>query len=741
MRIARITLKNIRKFAEHTQEFGPGWNECVRENEWGKTTLADSIRYALCDEKIRPGDVTSGSPNEPSVVLEMEGAAGTVAFEARGTGFKPKQARERIARHLGSDYNYLVNSLLVVKHREIEEFRVEKNYIESMMKLENIADYTKRLQDLFVRSGDFSKSALGPHAALTGSIVALEKDILDMEDSLARGKDAEAGLERLRKEYRELEARSAGLKSEEDALALFLARAERDELDAKRSQLGDRIRNAENAIAEAKGEIVKIDGALASLRASIESGARGDLNDLYKKRASIERQIKEDESLLRDVSSLNADRAALAGKAKGPGPARLKKDRADWDRARSRVESGGRIGLRADARNSAAVTVNGAAVPSGVDMEYTDRLSIGAGPDVSLEIWAGGKSIAKDIDLMKKMSGAYGSMEGLDDLIEAHGKLADIDRRLAGLLKGTAEKDVGVRRDAAAAELKSLEQSIAAAEKASGLQKKHNDELIAHEARKAELKGRISGEEKIIGELRADLAGIAAPDENAARDFAERLNGLPFGVVEKYRGMDSRGLRSDLDTVRGDKEAALTSMLRIKDAAQDLKKASSDVSGDEIEKKREQLRALVERKKSMDAYLGVIRGLNAVFPALQKSLHGHVVGEIQAKALEYFRKITGGSFSDFVMGADKKGDPRYTLKDIDGRELAGTESLSDGTRDQLFFALRFAMISQFSGGEPKFMVLDEPFAHTDPAREKRMRDILDVFVNEGWQIIVFACRS
>ena len=129
-----------------------------------------------------------------------------------------------------------------------------------------------------------------------------------------------------------------------------------------------------------------------------------------------------------------------------------------------------------------------------------------------------------------------------------------------------------------------------------------------------------------------------------------------------------------------------------------------------------------------------------VFPELERTLQGRVFTDIQLKALDYFKKITGNAFNEVIVKSGKKGETSYALKNNLGLQMSGPEFLSDGTRDQLFFALRFAMINQFSSTEPKFIVLDEPFAHTDTNREKKMRDILDVFVKEGWQVIVFSCK-
>lgn len=119
------------------------------------------------------------------------------------------------------------------------------------------------------------------------------------------------------------------------------------------------------------------------------------------------------------------------------------------------------------------------------------------------------------------------------------------------------------------------------------------------------------------------------------------------------------------------------------------------------------------KKKSADNYLAVLRGLKAVLPILAEKLQEQVFIDIQNQTFEYLKMITGNSFESLFIKTESKGKRNYILKNITGFNMDCIDYLSDGTKDHLLFALRFAMIKQFSGNSPKFIILDEPFAHTD----------------------------
>ena len=90
-----------------------------------------------------------------------------------------------------------------------------------------------------------------------------------------------------------------------------------------------------------------------------------------------------------------------------------------------------------------------------------------------------------------------------------------------------------------------------------------------------------------------------------------------------------------------------------------------------------------------------------------------------------------------------KIDPDFQVwaREIDTGELRPAESLSRGTQDQLYFAIRFGVLDLISNEEepcPGF--LDEPFAAYD---RSRLGEAFEVLSEESGrrQILLFTCRE
>ncbi len=93
-------------------------------------------------------------------------------------------------------------------------------------------------------------------------------------------------------------------------------------------------------------------------------------------------------------------------------------------------------------------------------------------------------------------------------------------------------------------------------------------------------------------------------------------------------------------------------------------------------------------------------------------------GPIVSRAGELFRALTLGSFAGLSTGFGE-GD-QTTLRCVreGGREV-DVEGLSDGTRDQLYLALRLASLERFAAhAEPLPLVLDDAFVHFDDDRAR-----------------------
>lgn len=104
----------------------------------------------------------------------------------------------------------------------------------------------------------------------------------------------------------------------------------------------------------------------------------------------------------------------------------------------------------------------------------------------------------------------------------------------------------------------------------------------------------------------------------------------------------------------------------------------------------------------------------------------------------WFSRLTDGAYSGLAAGVNPKDDrPRLEAISDSGRQIA-IDGLSDGTRDQLYLALRLAAVAQtFDSIEPMPMVLDDVLVHFDSKRAKATLAVLQEFAKRC-QVLLFS---
>ena len=99
-------------------------------------------------------------------------------------------------------------------------------------------------------------------------------------------------------------------------------------------------------------------------------------------------------------------------------------------------------------------------------------------------------------------------------------------------------------------------------------------------------------------------------------------------------------------------------------------------------------------------------------------------GPIVESASTTFARLTLGSFSGLVTGFDTKDQQVLLCRRADGHDL-GVTALSDGTRDQLYLALRLASIEhRLSVEEPLPLVVDDILVNFDDDRSRAALELL-----------------
>jgi DNA repair exonuclease SbcCD ATPase subunit len=114
--------------------------------------------------------------------------------------------------------------------------------------------------------------------------------------------------------------------------------------------------------------------------------------------------------------------------------------------------------------------------------------------------------------------------------------------------------------------------------------------------------------------------------------------------------------------------------------------------------------------------------------------------ELTRRASRYLERFTGGRYSRLLLGDD--GDPDALL--LQAAHLPGsqpvTEPLSTGTREQVFLALRLAVVDQMDREGARLpLALDETLVNWDDERRLRGLDLLDEVARER-QVLLFTCH-
>ncbi|MFQ5598993.1 MAG: AAA family ATPase [Candidatus Krumholzibacteriia bacterium] len=117
-------------------------------------------------------------------------------------------------------------------------------------------------------------------------------------------------------------------------------------------------------------------------------------------------------------------------------------------------------------------------------------------------------------------------------------------------------------------------------------------------------------------------------------------------------------------------------------------------------------------------------------------LHRHVAPRMNLRVGEIFARLSRGQHTEVRLDED------LTLRvRMDGGAVHGTESLSGGAADQLYFALRVTAGEQLAqGGERLPLLLDDPFVQYDPERLRAALDLVAELTQEH-QVFLFTCEA
>jgi len=167
--------------------------------------------------------------------------------------------------------------------------------------------------------------------------------------------------------------------------------------------------------------------------------------------------------------------------------------------------------------------------------------------------------------------------------------------------------------------------------------------------------------------------------------------------------------------------------------------------GDDVEALKEELAI---KEEMLDRLKRKKKVVEVALSALQKAREGfagYIGTSLPGLISRYFGMMTEGRYREVRINpltldvsvrlrveSPGEGDDLYP-------EVIKPETMSQGTRDQLFLSTRLALIELLSSREPLPIILDDPLVHFDPERREKSLSIL-LELSKKQQVLFFSCE-
>ncbi len=154
----------------------------------------------------------------------------------------------------------------------------------------------------------------------------------------------------------------------------------------------------------------------------------------------------------------------------------------------------------------------------------------------------------------------------------------------------------------------------------------------------------------------------------------------------------------------------------------------------------EEEQAVLHRKiRALEAEGEATSYAMALMEDVARDTHAYVAPRLAEEASALLAKITDGAYDEISLGRDLS--IRVRIPETQHLQDAPEKSLSQGTVDQIYLALRLAFVQSLNeSGEGIPMLLDDPFANYDDSRLATTMALVSGLVGRN-QVILFTCRD
>lgn len=711
MRLLALRIHQFRRFQEAAYVFDPRFNVLVGPNEAGKSTVRHAILTAFF---VNPATTAKrvagwrpwGSESLGAIALEFE--VDGRRFELRkdfehrraqlrdldqGRTWEGTRAQERVLQALGLPTEALYRATAMVEQAEIATLRVGS------------ADIGARLSRVV---------QAGPGDAEADAVLRrLEREITDLERGLDRPvknpgliRRLQEEVERLQGQQAELQRRIARLDVQRDELKRL-----RDEEEAAARELRDR-----EALLRANQDFMTLQAQLDPLRERERA--------LAERIGAIEGGYARLQRLGRDLETLQSrgvpDDAAMARLHAAAGA--LQNQRHEVQRRQEEVQAAraaaDALGAAPSAGRGVGIMLPGAgllllagaaAAAAGAIRGFTLPLAI-----LAAGLLAGGAALLVAARRRRRLVELGREREA------AVARLEEMERGLQAARDALSEQEEALRAALAATGSATLEE---AARRHAELRRLIQEQAAERSLVEAHLGGRKLEElQEELGRVRADVAGREAvllrPEVAAKRLTPLQVQQLEHEVKDLTQRVHAlRARREHLE-----REAA---------------EGAPDYEG--LMAVEEQL---AERREALEAARHRAHVWRAARDGLQMARQQVLIPArrlVEERAGEYLSLLTLGVYDK--VRVEEPPLRVWVWVPRAGAWLEPAEpSLSRGTADQVYLAVRLALVEVLAEGSRPPLLLDDPFGSFDQDRLRAAMSLLRR-VSESYQVLLFTCRQ
>jgi uncharacterized protein YhaN len=170
-----------------------------------------------------------------------------------------------------------------------------------------------------------------------------------------------------------------------------------------------------------------------------------------------------------------------------------------------------------------------------------------------------------------------------------------------------------------------------------------------------------------------------------------------------------------------------------RDAAHDAKDETVDLVDSHIEVVREQMRTAERERDRLFVLARLLERAEATFRETHQP-------ELLRRAERHLARITGGRYARILTGSGDDPNALHLHANHLPHPTPVESPLSTGTREQVYLALRLAIVDHLDEGKETLpLLLDEILVNWDPERRQRVLDLL-VELSRSRQIFLFTCH-